>query len=50
VLPASALIELTGLAVFALNILGTFVLQPSHVHPQPVVMGTAELHIGNTAR
>ena len=50
VLPASALIELTGLTAFALNVLGTFVLQPSHVHPQPVVMGTAELHIGNTSR
>ena len=50
VLPASALIELTGLTAFALNILGTFVLQPSHAHPQPAVIGTAELHIGNTAR
>jgi len=48
VLPTSALIELTGLTAFALNILGTFVLQPSYVHPQPVVMGTAELHIGNS--
>ena len=48
-LPASALIELTGLTMFALNILGTFVLQPSHAYPQPVVMGTAELHISNTS-
>ena len=50
VLPVSALIELCGLAIFALNILGTFALQPSHAHPQPVVLGTSELSIGNTAR
>jgi uncharacterized protein involved in response to NO len=48
VLPASALIELAGLTVFAINILGTFVLQPSHAQPQPVVIGTTELRIGNT--
>ena len=50
VLPGSALIELMGLTVFAINILGTFVLQPSHVQPQTVVLRTTELRIGKTAR
>ncbi|MGC2801905.1 MAG: hypothetical protein WCA41_08720 [Candidatus Acidiferrum sp.] len=30
VLPISALCELTGLTVYAINILGTFILEPSH--------------------
>jgi hypothetical protein len=43
VLPASALLELAGLTVFAVNILGTFMLQPSHASTKPVIVGTAEL-------
>lgn len=39
VLPSSALCELAGLTVFAINILGTFVLEPSHAHKQPVMAG-----------
>lgn len=38
VLPVSALCELAGLTVFAVNILGTFVLEPSHAQKQPVVV------------
>jgi uncharacterized protein involved in response to NO len=37
VLPISALCELAGLTIFAINILGTFVLEPSHAHKEPVV-------------
>jgi hypothetical protein len=37
VLPASALLELGGLTVFAINLLGTFVLQPSHAKNEPLV-------------
>jgi len=43
VLPGSALLELAGLTAFAINILGTFLLQPSHVSNQPVVVGIPEL-------
>lgn len=43
VLPGSALLELAGLTAFAINILGTFVLQPSHVSNQPVVVGIPEM-------
>ena len=43
VLPGSALLELAGLTAFAINIIGTFLLQPSHVSNQPVVMGIPEL-------
>jgi len=38
VLPASALCELGGLTLFAVNILGTFLFEPSHAHKEPVVM------------
>jgi len=38
VLPASALCELAGLTLFAMNILGTFVLEPSHAQRQPLVV------------
>ncbi|HKV26588.1 MAG TPA: hypothetical protein VJN93_18475 [Candidatus Acidoferrum sp.] len=37
VLPSSALLELGGLTLFAVNILGTFVLEPSHAYKQPMV-------------
>jgi hypothetical protein len=38
VLPVSALCELAGLTTYAINILGTFVLEPSHAHKQPLVV------------
>lgn len=37
-LPISALCELAGLTVFAINILGTFILEPSHTHKLPLVV------------
>jgi uncharacterized protein involved in response to NO len=46
VLPYSALLELAGLTAFAINIVGTFVLQPSHAQTQPLVVGTTELRTG----
>jgi hypothetical protein len=39
VLPTSALCELTGLTLFAVNILGTFLLVPSHACNQPMMVG-----------
>ena len=38
VLPVSALCELAGLTIFAANILGTFMLVPSHACKQPLVV------------
>jgi hypothetical protein len=38
-LPASALLELAGITAFAINIFGTFLLEPSHAQRQPLVMG-----------
>jgi hypothetical protein len=38
-LPVSALCELAGLTMFAINILGTFMLVPSHACKQPMVVG-----------
>jgi len=38
-LPVSALCELAGLTIFAINMLGTFILEPSHAYKQPVVVG-----------
>jgi len=38
VLPLSALLELAGLTLFAINILGTFVLEPSHSQKEHLVM------------
>jgi len=37
VLPPSALLELTGLTIFAVNVAGTFILQPSHAYKEPMV-------------
>lgn len=37
-LPISALCELAGLTIFAINILGTFILEPSHAQKQPLVV------------
>jgi uncharacterized protein involved in response to NO len=39
VLPISAVIELAGITAFAMNIFGTFILEPSHVQKQPLVVG-----------
>ncbi|MGH9725862.1 MAG: hypothetical protein ACRD41_12430, partial [Candidatus Acidiferrales bacterium] len=38
VLPVSAFFELAGISAFAINIFGTFLLEPSHVQKQPVVI------------
>jgi hypothetical protein len=38
-LPVSALLELAGISAFAMNIFGTFILEPSHVQKQPLVVG-----------
>ena len=37
VLPVSALLELGGLTLFAINLVGTFVLEPSHAQKEPLV-------------
>jgi uncharacterized protein involved in response to NO len=50
VLPISALFELAGLTAFAMNILGTFVLEPSHAQTQHVVLAKTELHTGDTSQ
>lgn len=39
VLPVSALPELAGITAFAVNIFGTFILEPSHVQKQALVVG-----------
>jgi hypothetical protein len=39
VLPASALLELAGITAFAINIFGTFILEPSHAQKQPLTVG-----------
>ena len=39
VLPVSAMLELAGITAFAINISGTFILEPSHVQKQPIVVG-----------
>jgi len=39
VLAVSALLELAGITAFAMNIFGTFILEPSHVQKQPLVVG-----------
>ncbi len=39
VLPISALLELAGITAFATNISGTFILEPSHVQKQLLVVG-----------
>jgi len=42
VLPASALLELTALTLFTVNMLGTFVLQPAHAIKEPMVTRIVE--------
>ncbi|MGB6470568.1 MAG: hypothetical protein WBE88_06915, partial [Candidatus Acidiferrales bacterium] len=41
VLPISAMLELAGITAFAMNIFGTFILEPSHVQKSPIVVGIA---------
>ena len=41
-LPASALCELAGLSLFALNIFGTFLFESSHAHKQPLLVSAPE--------
>jgi uncharacterized protein involved in response to NO len=38
VLPVSAILELSGVTAFAMNLFGTFILEPSHIQKQPVIM------------
>ena len=38
VLPVSAFLELAGITAFAMNIFGTFILEPSHAQKQPLVV------------
>ena len=40
-LPASALLELTALTLFAINMLGTFLFQPTHFIREPLVAAIA---------
>ncbi len=42
VLPASALFELAALTLFAINMLGTFLLQPTHAIREPMVTTIAQ--------
>lgn len=43
ILPVSALLELTGLSAFALNIFGTFLFEPSHAQKEPLLVSLAPL-------
>jgi hypothetical protein len=42
VLPVSALVELSALTLFAINMMGTFILQPTHSVKEPMVARIAE--------
>lgn len=50
VLPLSALVELTALSVFTTNILGTFMLQPSHAVKEPMLVSVPELVAHSNSR
>ncbi|MGB9467141.1 MAG: hypothetical protein WBR10_18695 [Candidatus Acidiferrum sp.] len=50
VLPLSALVELTALSVFTTNILGTFMLQPSHAVKEPMLVSVPELVADSNSR
>jgi hypothetical protein len=43
ILPLSALLELTALTIFAINMMGTFLLQPTHSVREPMVARIAEV-------
>lgn len=38
-LPISTVCELAGLTIYAISILGTFILEPSHGQKNPVIAG-----------
>jgi hypothetical protein len=44
-LPWSAILELTALTIFAVNIMGTFVLQPAHSVREPMMTRIAEAEL-----
>ena len=49
VLPVSALVELTALSVFAVNMFCTFALQKAHAVNEPMMLGVRQLAaIANT--
>jgi len=48
VLPGSALIELTALTVFTINILATFLLQPSHAVREPMIVNVPRISVLNS--
>jgi uncharacterized protein involved in response to NO len=49
VLPVSALVELTALSVFAVNMFCTFALQKTHAVNEPMMLGVRQLAtIANT--
>lgn len=50
ILPISALFELGGITAFAMNIFGTFILEPSHVQKQPVVIAVSQSLPSNANR
>lgn len=39
ILPVSAFLELAGIIAFAMNLFGTFMLEPSHAQKQPLMVG-----------
>jgi hypothetical protein len=50
VLPVSALTELTALSVFAVNLLCTFILQPSHAVNDPMIVSIPQIAIETNSR
>lgn len=49
VLPVSAILELAGITAFAMNIFGTFILEPSHFH-KPALVPSIDSNSGGTAQ
>lgn len=50
VLPVSAILELAGITAFAMNIFGTFILEPSHFHQPSLVVPSVDPRSSGTAR
>jgi len=48
VLPVSALLELSAITAFAVNILGTFLFEPSHMQRQPLIVASIRERDGHT--
>jgi len=46
----SALTELTALSVFAVNLLCTFILQPSHAVNDPMIVSIPQIAIETNSR